>query len=82
MLVLDEPINGLDAKSAKSFYSLIKKLNRENGLTIVMVSHSIDRVIDYASHIVYLKDRLEFAGTKEDFLASEYVKNFKLEDRV
>ena len=82
MLIMDEPVNGLDSRSIRSFYSLIKKLNRENGLTIVMVSHNIEKVIDYATHIVYLKDKLEFVGTKDEFLSSEYAKNFKLEDRV
>ena len=72
ILVMDEPVNALDAKSIKKFYQLIKKLNKENGLTIIMVSHNLDSVIGAASHIIYLKDKMEFAGTKEEFLSSEY----------
>ena len=80
LLVMDEPVNGLDARAIKKFYALIKKLNVENGLTIIMVSHNIDKVIDYASNIVYLRDEMAFAGTKEDFLSSDYAKYFKLGD--
>lgn len=82
ILIMDEPVNGLDSRSIRNFYSLIKKLNRENGLTIVMVSHNIEKVIDYATHIVYLKDKMEFAGSKEEFMNSECVKNFRLGERL
>ena len=78
LLVMDEPVNGLDAKAIKKFYALIKKLNVENGITIVMVSHNIDKVIKNASHIVYLKKEMAFAGTREEFLTSEHAKYFKL----
>ena len=76
ILVMDEPVNALDARSIKKFYQLIKKLNVENGLTIIMVSHNLDSVIDSASHIIYLKDKMEFAGTKEEFLTSSYAGQF------
>ena len=76
ILVMDEPVNALDSKSVRKFYQLIKKLNKENGLTIIMVSHNLDSVISSASHIIYLKDKMEFAGTKEEFLNSEYAEQF------
>ncbi len=72
ILVMDEPVNALDAKSIRKFYQVIKKLNKENGLTIIMVSHNLDSVIGSASHIIYLREKMEFAGTKEEFLGSEY----------
>jgi len=78
LLVLDEPTNGLDARAIRHFYELIDKLNRDNGLTVVMVTHSVENVIKYATHVVYLKDTMEFAGAKEEFLNSEYAKYFKL----
>ena len=77
ILVMDEPVNGLDARTIRKFYSIIRKLNSENGLTIVMVSHNIDKVVDYATHIVYLKNDMAFAGTSEDFVNSEHMENFK-----
>lgn len=80
MLIMDEPVNGLDAKTIKKFYAIIRKLNVENGLTIVMVSHNVDKVINYATHVIYLKNKMEFFGTKEEFLQSEHAKAFKLEE--
>ena len=77
LLILDEPTNGLDARSIKSFYELLADLNSQ-GMTIIMISHNLDKVINYASHIVYLKGTPEFIGTKEDFLQTEYAKFCKL----
>lgn len=76
ILVMDEPVNALDTKSVRKFYQLIKKLNKENGLTIIMVSHNLESVISSVSHIIYLKDKMEFAGTREEFLSSEYAEQF------
>ena len=78
LLIMDEPTNGLDARTIKQFYELVRKLNVENGLTIIMVTHNIDKVVKHATHIVYLKDTLQFAGSKEEFLTTEYAKYFKL----
>ena len=55
LLIMDEPINNLDAKSMKSFYKLISKLNRENNITIMLVTHDIEKVIKDVNHIIYLK---------------------------
>ncbi len=76
ILFLDEPTNGLDAKSINKFYSLIEDLNKQ-GMTIVMVSHNIDKVLQYASHIVYLKDTMVFSGQKEEFEKSDIAKSLK-----
>ncbi len=81
ILVMDEPVNAMDNKTVKKFYQLIKKLNTENGLTIIMVSHNLESVISSATHVIYLKDKMEFAGTKEDFMASEYASQFGLGDK-
>ena len=80
ILILDEPTNGLDARAIRYFYELISKLNTENGLTVLMVTHNIENVIKYATNVVYLKKEMAFAGTKDDFLDSEYAKYFKLEE--
>lgn len=80
LLIMDEPINNLDAKSMKSFYKLISKLNRENNITIMLVTHDIEKVIKDVNHIIYLKDNtLKFSGTQRDFLNSEYAKNYGVE---
>ena len=77
LIFLDEPTNALDVRSRKKFYSLISELNK-SGMTIVMVSHNLDETIKYATNIIYIKDTLQFAGTKEDFVASEYAKLFNI----
>lgn len=70
LLILDEPTNGLDARFTKSFYSLLKNLNK-SGITIIMVSHNIGKVTELASHILCLRKGGNFFGTKEEFLASD-----------
>lgn len=70
LLILDEPTNGLDAKFTRSFYSLLKTLNK-SGITIIMVSHNIGKVTEMASHILCLKKSGNFFGTKDEFLSSD-----------
>ena len=45
MLLLDEPVTGLDPVAAEEFYRMIEKLNREKGITIIMVSHDVKGVV-------------------------------------
>lgn len=71
LLILDEPTNALDVRTRNKFYDLIADLNKK-GMTIIMVSHNLDKVIDKATHIIYLKDTAKFIGKKEDFLQTEY----------
>ncbi|MBE5738151.1 MAG: ABC transporter ATP-binding protein [Clostridiales bacterium] len=70
LLVLDEPTNGLDAKFTKSFYSLLKNLNKQ-GITIIMVSHNIEKVTEISSHILCLKKDGCFFGTSAEYVESE-----------
>ena len=69
LLLLDEPVSGLDPKVTQDMYELIASLNKE-GITIIMISHDIDAAIDYSSHILYIGKHL-FFGTKEDFMHSK-----------
>lgn len=67
MLLLDEPVSGLDPKVTGEMYGLIQRLNREDGVTILMISHDITAALTYASHILHLGRRV-FFGTKADYL--------------
>ena len=67
MLLLDEPVSGLDPKVTGEMYGLIRRLNREDGVTILMISHDITATLNYASHILHLGRRV-FFGTKADYL--------------
>lgn len=68
VLLLDEPVSGLDPKVTAEMYELIKKLNSE-GITIIMISHDIEAAVLYASHILHIGEEV-FFGTKEDYLKS------------
>lgn len=67
MLLLDEPVSGLDPNVTGEMYGLIQRLNREDGVTILMISHDITATLTYASHILHLGRRV-FFGTKADYL--------------
>lgn len=75
LLVLDEPFAGLDPLISAELYRLLKKINRENGMTVVMVSHDIGAA-DSATHALHLRSRQIFFGTMEEYRRSETGKNF------
>ena len=77
MLLLDEPVTGLDPIVTAEFYELIKKVNTEYSVTIVMVSHDLHSCLDYASHILHLKKNGSFFGTKEEYINSEIYLSYK-----
>ena len=67
MLLLDEPVSGLDPKATAEMYALIQKLNYEDGITVVMISHDLSAALQYASHILHIGDTV-FFGTKAAYL--------------
>ncbi len=75
MLLLDEPVSGLDPKVMAEMYERIEKLNREEGITVIMISHDISAALRYASHILHIGSAL-FFGTKADYLRSPQGKVF------
>lgn len=76
MLLLDEPVTGLDPKAANEMYELIASLNREEKISIIMVSHDINAAVKYASHILHVASEQLFFGTLENYLKSETGKSF------
>ena len=75
MLLLDEPVSGLDPRVTAEMYGLIEMLNREEGITVMMISHDISAALKYASHILHIGDAV-FFGTKADYLQSPQGKVF------
>ena len=68
LIILDEPVNGLDPKIANQIYKKLYKLNKEKKLTIIMVSHDIDRALEYASRVIEIqKGRITFNGQPSEF---------------
>ena len=72
ILFLDEPVSGLDPKVTEEMYRLVKKINQEENITIVMISHDIKSALTYASHIMEIGKKL-FFGTKEDYMEATNV---------
>lgn len=75
MLFLDEPVSGLDPKMAAEMYKLLWDLNREDGVTIVMVSHDIAAAAACAGKILHMGKNF-FCGTKPEYLHSDAWKGF------
>lgn len=70
MLLLDEPVAGLDPKATAELYEVIYELNQKHGITIIMVSHDIMTAVPYASHVLHLSHKPLFFGTKQDYIQS------------
>jgi len=67
LLILDEPANGLDPAGIIELRELIKKLNREHGMTIIISSHLLAEVEKMVSHVgIIVKGKLIFQGTLSD----------------
>lgn len=70
ILILDEPTVALDPQSRDVFYETISRLNRQKGVTVLLVSHDVGSVGKYASKLLYLDRKLIFYGTMEQFCQS------------
>jgi len=76
LLLLDEPVAGLDPKVTKEMYDLINDLNKKDGITIIMVSHDIAAATRYASHILHVGREPRFFGTVQDYIQTPIGKAF------
>lgn len=66
LLLLDEPTSAVDAKAQAQFYQLIKKLQQEHHMAIVLVSHDLTTVADEVQHLVCINRTLEYEGPTEE----------------
>ena len=71
LLILDEPTTGVDVKTQNKFYSLIKKLNQENNLSIIWASHDLNAVNKIASKVMCLNRNMFFHGETSEFFAND-----------
>lgn len=79
VLLLDEPVSGLDPKATAEMYSLIADLNHE-GITIIMISHDIAAAVRYASHILHIGTTV-FYGTRDEYMESDAGKFFLMQQK-
>ena len=72
VLILDEPTVALDYKSREEIMTMVKKLKDEFNMTIVLISHNMNYVLEYADKIFVLKNgKINFEGTVEELFADE-----------
>lgn len=76
LLLLDEPVTGLDPLVTEELYQLIEQLNRELGVTVIMVSHDISSAIRYADKILHVQQSLLFYGDTKSYINTELGKRF------
>ncbi len=76
MLLLDEPVAGLDPLATNELYQIVQNVNKTLGITVVMVSHDIRAAVKYAGHILHLGRTQLFFGTTDEYLVSEYGRQF------
>ena len=72
IIFLDEPTVGVDIKTQKQFYSLLRRLNQELDLTLLLVSHELDILAHEATELAYINRTLDYYGNPEEFLKGEY----------
>lgn len=77
MLLLDEPVAGLDPKVTREMYRLILDLNRREHITVIMISHDLSAALQYATHILHIGNTC-FFGTKDEYLQSSLARGFIL----
>ncbi len=77
LLILDEPVTGIDQQSIELFYSILKELNSKQKITIIWSSHDLDAVNQLANHVACLNRTLFFHGESDEFFENdELVKQY------
>lgn len=75
IIILDEPTNGLDPSISAQIYKLLDELKRDNNITILIVSHDIDRALRYADKVIQIEDgEMTFYGNTADFVEAGGIK--------
>lgn len=74
LLLLDEPVAGLDPVATGEMYNILKLINLCDGVTVVMVSHDVNAALRYATHILQLGHKQLYFGSAHDYARSEAAK--------
>lgn len=76
LLLLDEPVTGLDPVAANEMYNLIKLVNLCDNTSVIMISHDIHAAVRYATHILHLGHSQLFFGTTAQYRESDLARRF------
>lgn len=71
ILILDEPVTGIDSQSTELFYGILRELNQKQKITIIWSSHDMDAVNNLANKVACLNRTLFFHGNSSDFFTNE-----------
>ena len=71
LLLLDEPVAGLDPVATVDMYNILKLINLCDGVTVVMVSHDVNAALRYATHILQLGHTQLYFGSVKDYVHSD-----------
>jgi zinc transport system ATP-binding protein len=71
LMILDEPVTGVDMEVQNKFYSVIRRINMINKVTIIWASHDLTAISDHATKVACMNRDLFFHGEKEEFFANQ-----------
>lgn len=77
LLILDEPITGLDPAAAQDLYKTLDYLNRSEGMAVVMVTHDLGAALQHARTVLHIGRRSIFCGSAEEYLRSPEGRRFR-----
>lgn len=75
LLILDEPVSGIDRNGTKEFYKIISKLKTEYDMSIILVSHDLELASKYADKVILLDKEVIKEGTPEEVFNSLEFRN-------
>ena len=71
LLLLDEPAAGLDPVITAELYALIDRLNTEQGITVIMVTHDVRSAVQCGNKILHMNTKAAFFGSREDYMETD-----------
>ena len=77
LLILDEPVTGLDPAAAQDLYKTLAYLNKKEGMAVVMVTHDLRPALREAGKVLHIGHSGTFLGTPAEYLASPYGRRFQ-----
>jgi zinc transport system ATP-binding protein len=67
LLILDEPTVGVDAQNVRNFYEILEGLNKNWGITLLLVTHDMSAISDKVTHVACLNKHLHFHGEADEY---------------
>lgn len=77
LLILDEPVSGIDRNGIRDFYEILSKLKKDYDMSIILVSHDLDLVKKFADKVILLDTKIIKEGkTEEVYNSKEFTERF------